>query len=67
MKTTAPKLVGVVATLVEAKVKEGRVEELGGKASVRGFFESVKVRNNIDTLQRAVLTISGIGRVMREG
>jgi len=42
MKTTAPKLVGVVATLVEAKVKEGRVEELGGEAAVRGFFESVK-------------------------
>jgi hypothetical protein len=50
MKVTAPKLVGVVATLVEAKVKEGRVEELGGKTAVRGFFESVKVRKNIKTL-----------------
>ncbi len=46
MKTTAPKLVGVVATLVKAKVKEGRIEELGGKAAVRGFVESVKVRKN---------------------
>ncbi len=35
----APKLVGVVATLVEAKVKEGHVEELGGEAAARGFFE----------------------------
>ncbi|KAK3290207.1 uncharacterized protein B0H64DRAFT_436431 [Chaetomium fimeti] len=42
MKTTAPKLVGVVATLVETKVKEGRVEELGGEAAVKGFFESVR-------------------------
>ncbi len=67
MKTTAPKLVGVVATLAEAKVKEGRVEELGGEAAVRGFFESVKVRNNVEILQGTALTISGIGRAMREG
>lgn len=67
MKTTAPKLVGVVATLVEAKVKEGRVEELGGEAAVRGFFESVKVRKNVEILQGTALTISGIGHAMREG
>ncbi|KAK4031200.1 hypothetical protein C8A01DRAFT_21551 [Parachaetomium inaequale] len=67
MKTTAPKLVGVVATLFEAKVKEGRVEELRGKAAVWGFFEPVKVRKNIKRLRGAVLTILGIGRVMQEG
>ena len=67
MKMTAPKLVDVVKTLVEAKVKEGRVEELGGEAAVRGFFESVKVRKKIETLQGTILTISGIGGVMREG
>ncbi|KAK4463628.1 ATP synthase subunit alpha [Cladorrhinum samala] len=68
MKTTAPKLAGVVATLVEAKVKEGRVEELGGEAAVKGFFESVKVRKKyVGMLRGAALTISGIGRIMREG
>ena len=66
MKTTAPNLVGVVATLVEAKVKEARVEDLGGEAAVRGFFESVMVRRNIEIFQEAVLTVLGIGRVMPE-
>jgi hypothetical protein len=43
MEETAPKLVHVVAQLVEDKVKEGRVEELGGKAAVESFFDAVKV------------------------
>jgi hypothetical protein len=38
MKTTAPKLVSVVAMLVEAKVKEGWVEKLSSKAIVRGLI-----------------------------
>jgi hypothetical protein len=67
MKITAPKLVGVVATLVEAKVKEGRAEELGGETAVKGFFESVKVRKNVEILQGTAPTISGIGRAMWEG
>ena len=46
MKATAPNHVRVVANLVSAKVEEGGVEELGGEATVTGFFASVKVRSS---------------------
>ncbi|KAK3897100.1 ATP synthase subunit alpha [Staphylotrichum tortipilum] len=65
MEKTGPKLVSVVAELVEAKVKEARVEELGGEAAVRGFFESVKVRicqvNAVAFSPVGRLTVSGSG------
>jgi hypothetical protein len=44
MKRTAPKLVAVVAKLVEAKRKTAGVEPLGGEDAVTGFFASLKVR-----------------------
>ena len=43
MEWSAPKLVRVVAKLVAARVKDGGVEELGGEATVKRFFASVKV------------------------
>ncbi|KAK4139194.1 uncharacterized protein C8A04DRAFT_16078 [Dichotomopilus funicola] len=45
MKKSAPKLVRAVTRLVEAKVNEGRKEELGGEDAVNKFFKSVKVRS----------------------
>ncbi|RYP44743.1 hypothetical protein DL769_011497 [Monosporascus sp. CRB-8-3] len=44
MKRSAPKLVSAVAKLVEVKMKEGGVRELGDEFAVRGYFESVKGR-----------------------
>ncbi|KAK3935361.1 hypothetical protein QBC46DRAFT_367640 [Diplogelasinospora grovesii] len=43
MKSTAPKLVRVVAKLVSTRVEESGVEEVGGEAAVADFFASVKV------------------------
>ncbi|KAK3360788.1 hypothetical protein B0T24DRAFT_540016 [Lasiosphaeria ovina] len=43
MESSAPKYVSMVADLVRTKVKNGRVEELGGKAAVMRFFASMKV------------------------
>jgi hypothetical protein len=44
MRQSAPKYVRAVAKLVNARVEEGEVEQLGGEAAVSQFFASVKVR-----------------------
>lgn len=38
MAWSAPRYIRVVAELVANRVKNGRVEELGGKPAVDGFF-----------------------------
>jgi hypothetical protein len=47
MVWSAPRYIRVVAELVANRVKNGRVEELGGKTAVDGFFAMVKVRRHI--------------------